>query len=91
MRDPVTPRIPAGALLTNPALRERDNGLSSCEARGGDRGWQCIIHLQQLEHAMGPSSGKTDDIEAYTSSRRILEFQKYPVNTSHQKHESRGT
>ena len=42
---------------------------------------------------MGPSSGagKTADIEAYISSSRILEFQKYPVNRSHHNHESRGT
>ena len=69
MRDPVTPRIPAGALLTNPALRERDNGLSSCEARGGDRGWQCIIHLQQLGHAMGYSCGKSSIVDALSSSQ----------------------
>ena len=40
MRDPVSPRIPAGALLTNPARRERDNGLSSCQVCDVGLSWR---------------------------------------------------
>ena len=49
MRDPVTPRIPAGALLTNPARRERDNGLSSCEVCDVGLSWRQGITKQEVE------------------------------------------
>ena len=42
MRDPVTPRIPAGALPTNPARRERDYPHAKQE---GEIGGGSALHI----------------------------------------------
>ena len=50
-------------------LRSSRRGCDASESSTCRRCWQCIIHLQQLGHAMGHSCGKSSIVDALSSSQ----------------------